>query len=181
MEVDPGGAGQIDAKSGHNKVVDARAAVVPDVELLQRRPVRDQDLALRPDAVTAVEILLADVDVIDEARAVVEIERLQVELAAGALQIGLVARTGGMGAIGVQRAAAYGLSLQAPVLIELEVGVDAADAVVPAPEFTVGKNGADGGLVENVVAYAGDRKRSSLPAVRVTGGQGLAGGGRRWP
>src|SRR5579885_1993252 len=182
MEVDPGGAGQIDAKSGHNKVVDARAAVVPDVELLQRRPVRDQDLALRPDAVTEVEILLADVDVIDEAgfgdeaRAVVEIERLQVELAAGALQIGLVARTGGMGAIGVQRAAAYGLSLQAPVLIELEVGVDAADAVVPAPEFTVGKNGADGGLVENVVAYAGDRKRSSLPAVRVTGGQGLAWG-----
>ena len=66
MEVDVGSARHVHAEAGIEEVVERRPAVVPDVELLERRPVRDQELALRPPIVARFEHLLSQVDTVHE-------------------------------------------------------------------------------------------------------------------
>src|SRR4029077_16193559 len=68
----------------------------------------------------------------------------------------------------------HGRALDAPILIELEVGVDAADAVVAARELTIRENCADGGLIENVAADPRDGKGGTLAAVGIGRRQYLA-------
>jgi hypothetical protein len=58
-------------------------------------------------------------------------------------------------------------ALQPPVLVELDVGIHPADAVVPAAEFTIGEDGADRRLLENVSADTSDREGSAITALRI--------------
>ena len=97
VDVDPSATGQVDAETGHHEVVERGAAMIPDTELLDRRSPGDEVFPFRPDSVGGIDVLLTNVDAVDEAgfgdeaRAVVEIEALQVELASSALQIDFVA------------------------------------------------------------------------------------------
>src|SRR5437879_11931609 len=88
MKVDAGGASHIGPGARKDKVVQRRAAVVPDIELLQRRPPGDQEFAFRTEVVACINILPSNVGAIDESSccdeswAVVSIDGLQVEVAA---------------------------------------------------------------------------------------------------
>ena len=173
MKINKCPARHVDAEAGKDKVVDRRSTVVPDIELLQGGTPRNKELAFRAEIVAGVHVFLANVYVINKAgfryepRAEVPIEGLQIELSARALQVNLVARSGGVGAISVERRAGHGLALHTPVLVEFEVGVGAADAIVAAAKFTISKDGADRRLLQDVAADAADREGRAVAAVRV--------------
>src|SRR6266568_6597402 len=167
MEVNVGAARHVHTEAGIEKVVKGGATMIPDIELLQRGPVRDKKLSFRTEVVTRVDALLADIDAVYESGfggepwTIVHVKRLQVELASRALEIDLVARPGGTCTGNcIDGGTRHRLALRAPVLVELEVGVEPTDAVVSATKFTVGERRANGGLVENIPADPGDRKRS---------------------
>src|SRR2546425_7374671 len=103
----------------------------------------------------------------NEPRTVVQIERLQVKLAARPFQIDLVAWARQVRSISIQGGAGYGRALHSPVLVELEVGVGATDPVVAAAKFSIGKDSANRRLIKNVAADTPDRERRAVAAVRI--------------
>src|SRR5215469_546306 len=182
MEVDPGTAAHVDAEAGKGEKVEGGSAVVPDAGLLDRRTPGNQEFPLRPHRVGRIEILLPNIHTIHEtcfcheARAVVEVKALQVQLASGALEVDLVARPGRVRTVRVLSGTSHGRALDAPVLIDLEIGIYAAHAVEAAAEFAIGVDGADGGLIEDVAADAGDGEDRAIARMRIGGRQSLAGG-----
>src|ERR1700757_869498 len=99
MKVDVGAPRHVHPKAGVEKVVQSRAAVVPDVELLERGTVRDEEPAFRPPIVARFKHLLSQVDTVHksglglEVGAEIEIPALQIEQAPGSLQIDFVSQT----------------------------------------------------------------------------------------
>ena len=182
MEVDPGTAGHVDAEAGKGEKVEGGSAVVPDAGLLDRWTPGDQEFPLRAHRVGRIEILLPNIHAIHEtcfrheARAVVEVEALQVQLASGALEVDFVAGPGRVRTVSVLSGTSHGRALDAPVLIDLEIGVHTPHAVEASAEFPVGVDGADGGLIEDVAADAGDGKGGPIARIRIGGRQSLAGG-----
>src|SRR5689334_20528784 len=145
MEVDVGVTRHVHAESGIHEVVQRRSAVVPDIELLERGSVGDQELAFGPEVVAGIDVLLPDVDAInksslgDEARAVIDVKRLKVELAAVPFQVELVAGSCGTGTGNhVDSRTGHSLALHAPVGVELDVGINTADTVEASRKFAVG-------------------------------------------
>src|SRR5579859_833944 len=181
MNVDVGAARHVHAEARHCKVLESSLAVVPDIELLQRGAIGNEEFSFGTEIVAGIQRLFADVHAVDkagfgdEAGAVIHVERLQVELASRALEVELVAGPGGTGAGNdVHGGTGHGLALHAPVRIELEVGVQAANTVVATAEFAIGIDSADGRLIENVAADAGDGERGAVTGMEIGRRQGFA-------
>src|SRR5579864_8405006 len=142
MKVDVGAARHVHAKSRVGKVIESRAAVVPDIEHLKRRPIRDEELTLRSPVVTGFEELLPKVDPVYESGlgfevgTEIEVLRLQVEPASDSFKIECVAESvyARSSCDDVVCGTAHCLTLQAPVLIEFDIRVDASNAVVSTGE-----------------------------------------------
>src|ERR1700751_2792968 len=79
-----------------------------------------------------------------------------------------------MRAVHVPSGTGHGCALKAPVLVDLNVGVDAADAVVAARKLAIREDRADGGLIKNVAADASDGERGAFATMRGGGRQNLA-------
>ena len=132
--------------------------MIPDIGLLDGRPPGNEHLSFGSPEIAGFHIILDDVGTVNEASlsheagTVAQNIRLKVELSSATRGYCLESVAGMIGAVTVQRRARYDLALHAPVLVELDVGVDAADTVVSSAEFAIGEDSADGGLVEHVAA-----------------------------
>src|SRR5207245_11381406 len=109
-----------------------------------------------PQLLVRIQILLPNIHAIHEtcfrheARAVVEVEALQVQLASGALEVDFVAGAGRVRTVGVLSGTSHGRALDAPVLIDLEVGIHTPHAVEASAEFAGGGGGGGGGRMDGV-------------------------------
>src|SRR5207245_3164638 len=102
-----------------------------------------------PQLLVRIQMLLPHIHAIQEtcfrheARAVVEVEALQVQLASGALEVDFVAGPGRVRTVSVLSGTSHGRALDAPVLIDLEIGVYTPHSVEASAEFPVGVACAD--------------------------------------